>query len=264
VKPRAVFFDMDDTLLDTSGGVDASWQAVAAEFAPRLGCEPEPLRAAIRKQLMEFWSNESAVEKEWRTRLHEARKHNVKLALRAQGLDVSFAQTISETYWDQQRSRMQLFGDAVETLECLRDGGFQLGLITNGPTDMQREKIARFQLEHYFQVIVIEGEFGHGKPSPKVFRHALKSVGRGAHEAWHVGDNLYADVAGAQAVGLHAAWIHRDRLELKDDAAAVPDRVLAHLPELCDALLDESAETGADDSLTEAPAGSPRGSGSNG
>jgi putative hydrolase of the HAD superfamily len=264
MKPRAVFFDMDDTLLDTSGGVDASWQAVAAEFAPKLGCEPEPLRAAIRKQLMEFWSNESAVEKEWRTRLHEARRHNVELALQAQSLDPSFAQAISQTYWTQQHSRMHLFADAVETLECLRNAGFKLGLITNGPTDMQREKIARFQLEHYFKVIVIEGEFGHGKPSPKVFRHALKSVGHAPREAWHVGDNLYADVAGAQAVGLHAAWIHRDRLELKDDAAAVPDRVLAHLSELRDALLDGPAEPRADDSPPKALAGSPRGSGTNG
>lgn len=232
---------MDDTLLDTSGGVEASWRAVAAEFAPRLGCEPEPLRAAIRKQLMEFWSNESAVEKQWRTRLHEARKHNVELALRGQGLDSALAQTISECYWTQQHSRMQLFSDALETLECLGAAGFRLGLITNGPAEMQREKIARFALERHFEVIVIEGEFGHGKPSPKVFQHALESVGHGAHEAWHVGDNLYADVAGAQAVGLHAAWIHRDRLELKEEAAVVPDRVVAHLPELCAALLDESA-----------------------
>jgi putative hydrolase of the HAD superfamily len=241
VKPRAVFFDLDDTLLDTSGGVDASWQATAAEFAPQLGCEAEPLRAAIRKQLMEFWSNESAVEKEWRTRLHEARRHNVDLALRGEGLDPGMAEEISQAYWIQQHSRMQLFADALETLESLGGAGFQLGLITNGPSDMQREKIARFKLEQYFQVIVIEGEFGYGKPSPRVFRHALKAVGRRAHEAWHVGDNLYADVAGAQAAGLHAAWIHRDRLELKDDAAAVPDRVVAHLTELREALLETSA-----------------------
>jgi putative hydrolase of the HAD superfamily len=236
VKPGAVFFDMDDTLLDTSGGVDASWRAVAEEFAARLGCEAEPLRVAIRKQMMEFWSNEAAVEKEWRTRLHDARRYNVELALRAQGLNIALASEISERYWAEQRSRMQLFTDAVETLECLSDAGFRLGLITNGPADMQREKIGRFELERYFEVIVIEGEFGHGKPSPLVFQHALDSVGHVAQQAWHVGDNLYADVAGAQAVGLHATWIHRDRLEMKE--GAVPDRVVAHLPELCAALLE--------------------------
>jgi putative hydrolase of the HAD superfamily len=101
---------------------------------------------------------------------------------------------------------------------------------------MQRWKLNRFGLEPYFDVLVIEGEFGAGKPSPKVFEHALTVVGAGKNEAWHVGDNLYADIAGAQAAGIHATWIHRDRLELGDSPKAIPDRVIAHLPELRAAL----------------------------
>ncbi len=53
---------MDDTLLDTSGGVQESWKAVCAAFAPELGCEPEDLNTAIRHQMMEFWKDEAAVE----------------------------------------------------------------------------------------------------------------------------------------------------------------------------------------------------------
>lgn len=238
MKPRAVFFDMDDTLLDTSGGVELSWETVCREFAPTLGCEWQPLHEAIKRQMVSFWSNEAAVEQEWRTRLHEARAYNLGAALRAEGLDHAHAQVMSERYWAEQSSRMVLFQDAIETLDCLRDAGFRLGLITNGPAEMQRWKVGQFALEPYFDVLVIEGEFGHGKPHRRVFEHALETVGFAPNEAWHVGDNLYADVAGAQAVGLHAAWIHRDRLELKPDGATTPDRVIAHLPELCEALLD--------------------------
>ena len=131
---------------------------------------------------------------------------------------------------------MRLFEDATATLDCLRSAGIRIGLITNGPAEMQRWKIAQFELEPYFDVVVIEGEFGHGKPSARVFEHALGAVGVAAPDAWHVGDNLYADIGGAKGAGLHAAWIHRDRLELGDAPKAIPDRVFAHLPELCEAL----------------------------
>ena len=67
--PRAVFFDMDDTLLNTSGGVEASWEAVCDEFSPVLGCEPATLRATIKAEMQRFWSDEASVEREWRTRL---------------------------------------------------------------------------------------------------------------------------------------------------------------------------------------------------
>ena len=235
MAPRAIFFDMDDTLLDTSGGVEESWRLTCEAFAPELGCEWEDLHKTIRAQMMAFWKDEAAVE-HWRTRLHDARAHNVELALRGRGWDSSRAKLLADRYWEEQHSRFKLFEDAVATLDLLRSNGFRTGLITNGPQDMQRDKIGRFDLERRFDVIVIEGEFGQGKPHAGVFLHAMEAVGANPEEAWHVGDNLYADISGAQKAGIHAAWIHRDRLELKDDAPCTPDRVIAHLPELLAAL----------------------------
>ena len=158
------------------------------------------------------------------------------IALANHGLDLERAPHLSRRYWEENSSRMRLFDDALETLTSLREAGFRLGLITNGPASMQRWKIGQFALASYFDVMVIEGEFGHGKPSPRIFAHALAAVGLEPHEAWHVGDNLYADIAGAQAAGIHAAWIHRDRLEMGESPKAIPDRVIAHLDELRAAL----------------------------
>ncbi|GIW17989.1 MAG: hypothetical protein KatS3mg064_1146 [Tepidiforma sp.] len=231
MTPRAIFFDLDDTLLDTSGGVQEAWQSTCAAFAPELGIEPGSLQQAIRDQLISFWKDEAAVE-HWRTRLHDARRHNVALALERLGLDPAAAPRLADRYWDEQAARMRLFDDSLETLQRLRAAGFRLALLTNGPAEMQRWKLSRFPIEEHFDVIVIEGEFGRGKPDPAVFAHALERTGARPEEAWHIGDNLYADIGGARRAGIHAAWIHRDRLELGDDAPALPDRVLAHLADL--------------------------------
>jgi putative hydrolase of the HAD superfamily len=241
VTPRAIFFDLDDTLLDTSGGVHDAWQAACSAYATELGIEPAALQDAIREQAVAFWKDEAAVE-HWRTRLHDARRHNVAAALQRLGLDTGFAPRLADRYWEEQTARMRLFEDSLQTLERLREAGFRLALLTNGPAEMQRWKLSRFPIEEHFDVIVIEGEFGHGKPHPRVFEHALEEVRATPGETWHIGDNLYADIGGARRVGLHATWIHRERLELTDDAPAIPDRIIAHLADLHEDLGLEPSE----------------------
>jgi putative hydrolase of the HAD superfamily len=231
MKPLAVFFDMDDTLLDTSGALEESWEEACREYASRLGCEWTALRAAIRRAASEFWKDESLMAA-WRVNLAGARTEVVRLALTAEGLDCVHAQGLADHYATTQRGRMRLFEDSIATLEALRAGGMRLGLLTNGPAELQQWKIQQFGIAPYFDIIVIEGAFGMGKPERAVFEHALAVTGATPAQAWHIGDNLYADIGGAQGAGIHAVWIHRDRLELGEDAKAIPDRVIGHLHEI--------------------------------
>jgi putative hydrolase of the HAD superfamily len=226
---------MDDTLLDGVAAMNAAWDSVCRDAAAGCGCEPALLRDAIRREGARFWADESKVG-HWRLDLDGARALVVENALAAEGFDTARAREMATIYARLHREHLRPFDDAIPTLDALRAAGFHLGLLTNGPRPLQRDKIERFNFAQFFDVIVIEGEFGRGKPEREVFAHALTTVGADASEAWHIGDNLYADIAGAQSVGIHAAWIHRDRLELKDGAPAVPDRVVAHLRDVTDAL----------------------------
>ncbi|WP_261567728.1 HAD family hydrolase [Frankia gtarii] len=49
------------------------------------------------------------------------------------------------------------------------------------------------------------------KPRPEPFRLALDHLGLAPGEAWHVGDSLTADVAGANALGIPVVWVNRRR-----------------------------------------------------
>lgn len=226
---------MDDTILDSRSGARDTWNQLCAEFAPILGCEPDKLRAATLKHAAEFWKDEAAVEKEWRTNLTAARALCARLAFEAEGWDSTHAEPLATRYDEIMFDHLTIFDDAHAVLESIRSRGYKLGLITNGPQWMQRKKIAKFDLEPYFDVVVIEGEFGHGKPHAKVFEYACAATGVHPSEAWHTGDNQYADIGGAQKAGLHAVWIHRDRMEL-DGAHPTPDRAIGTLDELLAAL----------------------------
>ena len=234
-RPRAVLFDLDDTLLDWRTAVDVSWETVCAEAAPRLGADAAALRHAIQREGQRFWADEAAVAG-YRVRPFDSRREIVRAALRAEGLDEVPAGEIARRSMAELRERIVPFPDALDTLDALRAGGYRLALVTNGSADTQRAKIERWGLETRFAAIVVEGEFGRGKPDPAVFAHALEGVGAAPHEAWMVGDNLYADIGGARAAGIHGVWIHRDRLPFPDDPPARPDRRIGQLAELRAAL----------------------------
>ncbi len=236
MRPRAILFDMDDTLLDWFSAVHTGWEVVCAEFAPGLGADPVSLREKIEREGALFWRDEAAAAP-YRTRPLDSRREIVRLALLAEGLDDAPADEIARRSFEEMTSRIAPFDDSLETLEALRAEGYRLGLVTNGSTEMQREKIERWDLARHFDAIVIEGEFGRGKPDPAVFAHALAGVGAAAEEAWMVGDNLYADIGGARAAGIHSVWIHRERLQFPVEAPpAHPHRRIGHLAELRAAL----------------------------
>lgn len=71
---------------------------------------------------------------------------------------------------------------------------------------LEREGVADL-----FETIVVSDEVGWRKPRAVIFETALGRLGIPAGEALFVGDRADIDVAGAQGVGMHAAWINRAR-----------------------------------------------------
>lgn len=98
---------------------------------------------------------------------------------------------------------------AKEFLTALKER-YQLGLITNGPVDMQTKKLEKMDFIHFFdpQLRIFSEAEGVSKPEPKIFYTALKKAGAKASEALHIGDSLKHDIAGANAVGMGSALIH--------------------------------------------------------
>ncbi len=229
---NVVLFDLDDTLLDYSGEAARCWSEACATVAGPAGVDADALRGAIRDVGAWFWSDPERHRRE-RTDMLGAWRKIVEGALeRCGGLRDGLAARVAADFAARRRATWSLFPDAVPALQRLRARGVALGLVTNGDAGMQREKIARWDLARFFDVVVIEGEFGCGKPDARVFRHALDVLGASPRDAWMVGDHLVWDVLGAQQVGVRAAWLDRPRQGLPSDALAVPDRILDSLTDL--------------------------------
>ena len=227
---KTLLVDLDDTLLDYSGGVDACWEAACASAAGEVA--QAPLVAALAQTRRSFWSDP---EHNRRERVHMVRAWTriATLALERCGGDPRLGAAIAEAFAARRRSVMTLFPDAVQVLTALRERGTPLGLVTNGDAREQRAKIERHDLARFFDAIVIEGEFGAGKPDAAVYRTALSGLGVAVGpEVWMIGDHLEFDVAGAQRLGLRAAWLDRPGLGVPAESAVRPDRILRELGDL--------------------------------
>ena len=71
--------------------------------------------------------------------------------------------------------------------------------------------LAHHGLARRFAHLVTSQDARAYKPRPEMFRTALALLGLGPDEVIHVGDSLSSDVAGAQRLGIPAAWVNRSR-----------------------------------------------------
>jgi len=233
VLPRAILLDLDDTILDDSSGIIDCWrEACVAHHADMKGLEPNKVFDAIDRLREWYWSDAER-HRVGRLDLAWARGEVVRLALADIGVDdLVLARRIGETY-DALRDRsIKPIDEAVTTVTWLRERGCRLALLTNGGSRGQRKKIERFALEPLFDVILIEGEVGFGKPDPRIYSRALGDLGVSADQAWMVGDNLEWDVAGPQREGIAGIWIDARGRGVPDGHPVRPDRIIARLADL--------------------------------
>lgn len=69
-----------------------------------------------------------------------------------------------------------------------------LGLITNGPTNAQWEKIQELNLNGYFDCILVSADLPWEKPDERIFHTACKYLGVEPHRTIMVGDKLETDI----------------------------------------------------------------------
>jgi putative hydrolase of the HAD superfamily len=229
--PPAILFDLDDTILDYSGMITSAWESVCREFAPS-DLEPMALARAILQQSDWYWAD-PARHQRGRLNLTAARQEVVAFALTALGIDDPvLAQTMAQRRTELHDASIHPFPGALDTLHQLTTAGVRLALITNGAADAQLRKIDRFNLAPFFECLVVEGVFGVGKPDPRVFQHALTTLGVAPAQAWMVGDNLTFDIAPAQALGIYAVWNDPRGQGMPAVPPARPDRVIRTIAEL--------------------------------
>ncbi|MES2203709.1 MAG: pyrimidine 5'-nucleotidase [Pseudomonadota bacterium] len=103
---------------------------------------------------------------------------------------------------------------AVNLLKSLH-GHVKLGIVTNGFTELQQERLVRTGLKHHFEFVVTSEEVGIAKPHAGIFDYALSIMGHPARDrVLMVGDNPDSDILGGMNAELHTCWLNIHAREL--------------------------------------------------
>ncbi|MFC5700029.1 HAD family hydrolase [Cohnella faecalis] len=255
---KAVLFDLDDTLLWDDRSVKEAFEDTCRVAAEETGVDPSALEDAVRQEARALyetyetfpftqmiginpfeglWGHFTKGEHPMFRKMQEIvpgyRRQAWTRGLAALGVDdAGLGERLAESFPAKRRELSHVYEETFRVLDELK-GKYKLLLLTNGSPDLQQEKLDGVpSLIPYFDAIVISGSFGEGKPSPRLFAHAMEKIGITAEEGIMVGDKLTTDIKGANGVGMTSVWINHHGAEPTGDIK--PSHIISRLAELPD------------------------------
>jgi HAD superfamily hydrolase (TIGR01549 family) len=120
-----------------------------------------------------------------------------------------------------------LIPGAAEMLQQLKDRGYRLGLVADGPLRTFTNVLGYYHLLDLFDVLAISEQVGVDKPDPLIFLHALNELSiptSACGKVIMVGNNLERDIKGANQLGLLSVWLDwaPRRSKIPTDASEEP------------------------------------------
>ena len=223
---KAVLFDVDETLFDRM----LAQKAVLALIVQQLpqvfsGYAPERVLAAFLKSdqiYTDLFNNGAPSE--------GSRDRRSKLFLQLLGIDEKYTAKITEFYLRDYPGVKAHVEGAVPVIKQLSQK-YQLGVVSNGYTDVQYRKLEAMGLRDLFSCIVLSEEFGIRKPDPRIFHQAALLLHMQPQECLYVGDSYINDVIGAKNAGMQACWLNRESVTVPDEKIK-PDYIIAKFEEL--------------------------------
>lgn len=251
---KAIFFDLDDTLLWDDKSISEAFKATCEYAAEKYEIEVEKLEDAVRLAAQELYSSYETYEftkmiginpfeglwgnfgdegsefNKMKDIVPGYRKDAWTKGLLSLGIDDDeFGEELAERFPLERKKKPFLYEETFSVLDELK-GKYSLLLLTNGSPELQNTKLEITpELVTYFDQIVISGDFGKGKPDVSIFEHALELMNVNKDEALMVGDNLMTDILGASRAGMKSVWINRHNKERNE---VIPTYEITHLADL--------------------------------
>ncbi|MEM7127528.1 MAG: HAD family hydrolase [Chloroflexota bacterium] len=209
-KPDAILFDLHNTIVrrvtfDTEMGIRAI-----------LKLAKKPSTISIDEVLGRYTMLDNRLSPVWKSSAVWSMEQQFHRLL-FDGLDVSFDATpdkLEQCFFEAATAFERIEG-IQNCLPTLRSRGIRLGVVSNEifSGKILRSALERLEIATPFEFVVSSADYGIGKPHPLIFETAVAKLGTKSTATWFVGDNLKADIAGANEAGLFSVWYNPDEKE---------------------------------------------------
>ena len=224
---EAIFFDLDNTLLDFNRAERAALQKVL----PGYGITPTPEVLARYHELNDYHWKQLELGNLTREQVMQYRFDRLLEELGGSGDGAR----VSDAYENQLAAGENFYIEgARELLDDLKEK-YMLCLATNGAAHVQRLRLHNSGLDKDFAHIFISEELGADKPAAAFYDVCFAALpGIKREETVMVGDSLTSDIKGGKAAGMRTVWYcpKGHPRPARAQMAAIPDKIIETLGEL--------------------------------
>ncbi|XP_043065826.1 N-acylneuraminate-9-phosphatase [Drosophila bipectinata] len=195
-KISAFYFDLDNTLIPTRAGDSKAIRKLADVLESQYQFNKDDAAQATQNFLKAFRrcpDNSQTSLDSWRTHLWR------------ESLPTRHKHLAEQIYPQWLRLRYRYLAvppDYVQLLLRMRQAGYALALITNGPSNAQWEKVAKLHVRGYFDCVLVSSDLPWEKPHPEIFYAACNFLNVKPHECAMIGDKLETDIKGGHLAQL--------------------------------------------------------------
>jgi putative hydrolase of the HAD superfamily len=240
--PKAILFDLDDTIISFTSAKELAWEKCCENFVSKeiVTFQSVTLLHKIYKMRKWYWSDPIR---------HKAGRENMKNAIR----QIVIYALEDLGYYDREKSNqladkhsilqdelLCLFDGVLEALQSFCNLNIRMAIIANGKSEIQRSKLDRFNLNRFFELILIETEVGFRKPDIRIYELALDKLSLTSDDVWMVGDNLVWDVEAPQKVGIYSIWNDFKREGLPVTSSIIPNKIINSIADLAREIMEQS------------------------
>jgi putative hydrolase of the HAD superfamily len=222
MTPRAIVFDLDDTLYHERRFALSGYQAVAGLIEAEDGARATTVFRLLARSL--------------RRGRRASAFQDVAAALRLPHERIA---SWLECYRGHAPA-LKMAPPVRRTLETLR-GSWRIGILTNGLPAVQASKVAALGLMPLVDAVVYADGFGGGKPSRAAFVEILSRLSARPGRTVFAGDDPQRDIEGAHRVGMRTVLVDRrgDRARGAGVEADAVVRRVVDVPAAAERLLTE-------------------------
>jgi len=194
---KHIFFDLDHTLWDFETNSKKTYEFIFSKHNMAVDIDEFiAIYAPINHNYWKLYREEKVTQKA----LKYARLKDSFDALNFEITD-DLIHLLAEQYLDNLSNYNTLFEGTMELLDYLKPR-YELHIITNGFSEIQEAKLKNSGIFNYFDQLITSEFVAVKKPNPKIFFYALQKANAYTYESVMIGDNLEADIFGAQNIGL--------------------------------------------------------------
>lgn len=227
MKYNTIFFDLDDTLIDTrKNGKQALIELYDYYNVKNHYASFDDFFDVYQKINLDLWDRYEHGQITKDELITERFKCTFKGIL-----DLSDKQSkeVNNTFLNHTIEKKNTIEGMLDILDYLATK-YPMYILSNGFKEVQDRKMKKIGIDKYFKKVILSDHVGKNKPHPKIFSHALSEAKASNSASIMIGDNLSTDIIGAKNSQIDQIWFNPD--QRIDTNKIKPTYIITHLTEI--------------------------------